>query len=74
MRLIWGKCRCTICHCPNSTKNDNHLCGACYHPYDADEDHQGLNQITLKPMNFEITVSETIFQKLLKIIERLSIP
>ena len=50
MRLIWGQCRCTICFCFNATKNDNHLCGACYHPYDADEVHQGLTQITLKPM------------------------
>ena len=51
--LYWGMCRCTVCHCPNHTRNENHLCGACYSldpETDWQDDHQGLNQITKLPM------------------------
>lgn len=36
MRLFWGKCRCGLCMCLNSTRNPLHVCGACQL-----NDHQG---------------------------------
>lgn len=71
MIFFWGKCRCTICHCPNVTRNENHLCGACFHPGSADDDHQGLNQITLKPMIIIRNGREGIFSKLERVTNEL---